>query len=79
MSSVFLNNISALNEIGADLAFYFDNFSEEYMANLVKHHLEEFNNNAKHEAHRLASHAGSFEWKKCIQNYLQLYVETLNI
>ena len=72
---VFLNNISTLTEIGGDVAYYFANFNERDMAEYVKHKLVEFSNN--NESDRLVSHAGNFSWKRCIEEYLKLYVETM--
>jgi glycosyltransferase involved in cell wall biosynthesis len=72
---VFLNNISTLNEIGGDVAYYFENFNDRDMADYVRRKLVEFNNN--NASDQLASYASKFNWNSCIEEYLKLYVEIM--
>jgi len=72
---VFLNTISTLKEIGGDAAYYFENFNERDMADLVKKKLVRFS--SSNDSDRLSAHASKFSWSNCIQAYLKLYTEVI--
>jgi len=75
---VFLSDIDTLREIGGDVAHYFENFDEDKMADFIKSELAEYNKNQAYESDRLTSHAGYFTWKRCIGDYLKLYVDIMD-
>lgn len=75
---VFLNNIDTLREIGGGVAYYFENFAENKMADFIKCKLAEYNKNQTHESDRIVYHASKFNWKRCIGEYLKLYVEIMD-
>ncbi len=75
---VFLNSIDTLREIGGNVAGYFENFDEKHMADFIKTRLDEFSQNQSHESERLVSHAGKFNWQRCIGEYLELYAEIMD-
>jgi glycosyltransferase involved in cell wall biosynthesis len=75
---VFLSKFASLPEIGSDVAFYFDNFDEEYMSSFIKSKLLYYNENKIVLSDQIKKHADKFSWQKCIVQYLKLYEEIAN-
>lgn len=70
---VFLSKATSLPEIGGKLAFYFDEFNAEKMANLIRSKLEYVANNKVVFEAQLKKHASKFSWDNCMSEYLNLY------
>ena len=71
--AVFLSKLTSLPEIGGDVAFYYDNFEEKHMANLMKEKLDEVSKNEEKFSLRTKKYAEKFNWKTCVLEYLELY------
>jgi glycosyltransferase involved in cell wall biosynthesis len=70
---VFLSKHTSLPEIGGPLAFYFENFNENHMCDLIQTKLNYVNENkAKFEA-EIKEYANQFNWKNSIAKYVDLY------
>jgi len=71
--TVFLSKYASLPEIGGDVAFYFDNFDELGMYNLIRTNLNMHNKNRDFYEHGIKNHAEKFCWDNSINEYLKLY------
>ncbi len=70
---VFLSKCTSLPEIGAEEAFYFDNFQPESMAYTIKEGLTAYNQQPILYFNRLKNRATAFDYRIMAQNYLDLY------
>jgi glycosyltransferase involved in cell wall biosynthesis len=70
---VFLSKFASLPEIGGDKAFYFENFEENYMYELIKNKLDTYNENRDIYKNEIVKYAEQFNWNNCISEYLKLY------
>jgi glycosyltransferase involved in cell wall biosynthesis len=68
---VFLSTLTSLPEIGADVAYYFDNFEPDHMAAVLERGLAHFA--ANHGPDTARHHASQFTWEKAAAAYLALY------
>ncbi|MFQ3326966.1 MAG: glycosyltransferase involved in cell wall biosynthesis, partial [Salibacteraceae bacterium] len=75
---VFMSKLTSLPEIGGNVAFYFENFESDSMAKQIESGLTiaEIDSNFSSKS---ISYAAKFSWDTCIQKYLDVYRETLNI
>ncbi|MBK8643971.1 MAG: glycosyltransferase family 4 protein [Saprospiraceae bacterium] len=74
----FLSTQTSLPEIGGDLAYYFESFEEEAMAQLIKEKLNEFYKNKEELKIKLKSRAAFFSWDNCLNSYLDYYKEIIS-
>jgi glycosyltransferase involved in cell wall biosynthesis len=74
---VFLNDIETLREIGGGAANYFTSFGENEMADQVKVKNADYYANQTQESARIIAYASKFNWKHCIEEYLQLYLDVM--
>lgn len=70
---VFLSRFTSLPEIGADLAFYFDDFSADSMRKIYDDGMTIFQSNAENYAKSLKNRALSFGYKNMAESYEELY------
>lgn len=70
---VFLSTKTSLPEVGGDAAFYWDNFSPEYMKNEVLSQLNYYNLNKSALELKIKERAAFFDWNKAAREYLKLY------
>jgi glycosyltransferase involved in cell wall biosynthesis len=70
---VFLSRWSSLPEVGGNLAYYFDHFDPDYMANILKTELNNYHNNQEEKSLQIQQHAKQFNWKNCIREYIKVY------
>jgi len=70
---VFLSKETALPEFGGDLAFYFESFQAEEMANYIQEKLSLFSKNAVELRGKLKDQAAKFSWENCLNAYLNYY------
>ncbi len=68
---VFLSDRTSLPEIGGDAAFYFRDFSPEYMEKVIRAGLEEFH--IKGMEKDVREHAQSFSWDRTAREYAKIY------
>ncbi len=74
---VFCSKSSSLPEIGADKAFYFENFEPNEMANLVSTKLHWVKQNNGFDV-MLKNYAAQFNWQTNVTAYLKLYTSLIN-
>lgn len=74
---VFLSKLTSLPEIGGSMAFYFEDFDEEKMAEIIKSNLAEVNLHRNDFSLRSKKYAEKFSWESSISSYLNLYREAL--
>lgn len=70
---VFLSNHTSLPEIGGDVAFYFENFEPNQMADLIQHKLKYFEESQDSITKKIKQHAAQFSWSNSMKCYLELY------
>lgn len=70
---VFLSDKTSLPEVGGDAAFYWNDFTPEYMRDVVLNNLETFKNNPAPYLEKIKSRADYFNWDKAAAEYLKLY------
>jgi glycosyltransferase involved in cell wall biosynthesis len=75
---VFISNKASLPEIGGDLAFYWNNFNPDYMADIFKSKIKEYEENEDDMKNNIIEYSKKYDWKKSIKRYYDLYLEVLN-
>lgn len=75
---VFLSALTSLPEIGGDSAYYYHNLDPEAMAETTRNGLAEFYADPQANGAMLRERAASFNWEKCADEYMKLYIELLN-
>ena len=70
---VIISNKTSLPEVGGKVAYYMEHYNPEYMADIVKEALNQFQQNPKERAMKLISQAEQFSWRKSAKQYLQVY------
>ena len=75
---VFISNKASLPEIGGDLAFYWNNFNPDYMADIFKSKIKEYEENEDDMKNNIIEYSKKYDWKKSIKQYYDLYLEVLN-
>jgi glycosyltransferase involved in cell wall biosynthesis len=73
---VFLSKFTSLPEVGGDVAYYFDSFEPEHMNDVFMAGMEDYINNNRSGA--IINHASRFTWQAAAQQYMGLYIQTLN-
>ncbi|WP_316792792.1 glycosyltransferase family 1 protein [Pedobacter frigoris] len=68
---VFISTHTSLPEIGADAAYYFENFEPEIMQSALKNGLEDYQTSDM--ADRARQRAAQFNWDDTARAYLKLY------
>lgn len=75
---VFLSTLTSLPEIGGKYAFYWDELSPESMAKVLKEKLSIYDKTDNYGL-LLKHNAMRFQWDKCVEQYIQYYIEILGI
>ena len=70
---VFLSNNTSLPEVGGEHAFYWDNYSPDYMAQVLENGLNTFYQNKGVLSKNYINHAKSFNWNMAALEYLKVY------
>lgn len=68
---VFLSDRTSLPEIGGDAAFYFRNFSPDYMKNLILDGIQLFKDNQMETL--VKNHALKYSWNEAAKEYAKIY------
>ena len=76
---VFLANKTSLPEIGGDQAFYWKEFSPEYMAKIFLEGMATFHENEENYKEQLKQHALSFNWDTAAKQYQEVYKKVLGL
>lgn len=69
---VFISNSSSLPEIGGDVAYYFNNFDADEMAQTLQNGTNEFYSDDS-RAKKSIQRSEQFSWKNAVSQYLNLY------
>lgn len=72
---VFLSDKTSLPEIGGDVAFYFREFEEAHMCDVLETGMYEYRKNGL--AKRIINRGQQFDWEKSALQYLQVYQSLL--
>ena len=75
---VITSNNTSLPEIGGDIAFYWEHYDPEYMAQTVNQSIHTFDQNKEQNSSKSIAHAQSFNWKNAAQSYIDVYRNILN-
>jgi glycosyltransferase involved in cell wall biosynthesis len=70
---VFLSPLAPLVEIGGTAAFYFSDFSEEGVANIVRKGISEFSADSSRKL-LMQQRASLFSWKQAAASYAEMYL-----
>ncbi|MBX2925391.1 MAG: glycosyltransferase family 4 protein [Chitinophagaceae bacterium] len=68
---VFLSNRTALPEVGSNMAFYFQDFSETHMQRVFTKGMQTYRDNKMEQA--IVKHSENFNWDKAVEQYLAVY------
>lgn len=74
---VFLSRFTSLPEIGGNVAFYFDDFQGESMAETIKNGILAYKSSPEMKS-EIKNWAQRFDYKVMAENYLKLYQKILN-
>ncbi|MGY8768301.1 MAG: glycosyltransferase family 4 protein [Pirellulales bacterium] len=69
---VFLAKRTSLPEVGGPHAFYWDEFSGDYLHKVYQDGMQKFNSDAQFKD-RLMQHAAQFTWEEAAKQYVDLY------
>ncbi len=75
---VFISDKTSLPEIGGELAFYWNDFTPDYMADIFISKMNAYKNNIEDMKNKLIEYSNRYDWKKSIKKYQELYLEILN-
>ena len=75
---VFISDKTSLPEIGGELAFYWNDFNPDYMADIFISKMNAYKNNIEDMKNKLIEYSNRYDWKKSIKKYQELYLEILN-
>ena len=75
---VFLSRSTSLPEVGKHLAYYFDDFSADYMGEVYKKGMADFRAKNSEERRQLQEHALQYGFVKMAEKYLMLYKKMLS-
>lgn len=75
--AVFLSKFTSLPEIGGEMAFYFEDFSPETMANFYREKKNFYHENSEILSEKIKNWASQFDYKTMAKNYLELYKNCL--
>lgn len=70
---VFLSKKTSLPEIGGEMAFYFDDFDAQQMADYIRSKIEYVHLCGKKFEEESIAFASQYNWENCIAQYLKLY------
>ncbi len=75
---VFLSKFGSLPEIGDKFAWYFNDFSPESMAQVIKNGLSDYSKDEINYCTNIINYSSKFSWKKSAIEYMKLYNEVLS-
>lgn len=70
---VFLSTFTSLPEIGGDVAFYFENFVPQIMAEFFKNKMKFYGENKEEISLKIKNWTKQYDYKVMSNNYLQFY------
>lgn len=73
---VFLSTSTSLPEIGGDLAFYWENFEPDYMAQVFEEKMGSYSSDPDYPE-KLKKYSMKFKWEENIREYDKLYKELM--
>lgn len=75
---VFTTPYTSLPEVGGEAAYYFDKLQADAMADCVSRGLSDFDAHPDERAALLRQQASQFTWDKCVQGYINYYLDILS-
>ena len=75
---VFISDKTSMPEIGGDLAYYWNNFNPDYMADIFNSKIREYEENEEDMKNSIIKYSLRYDWDKSIIQYYDLYLEVLN-
>ncbi len=76
--AVITSNNTSLPEVGGAIAYYFDHYDPEYMAQKVNDSIQDFDANIESNTSKSIARAQSFNWTTAAQSYIEVYRTLLN-
>ncbi len=76
---VFLSRLTSLPEVGGNAAYYYDDLTPEQMADVTRRGLRDFYSDPDGSAEKARRQAEQFDWDTCVDNYIDYYLDILNI
>lgn len=76
---VFLSTLTSLPEIGGTVAYYFDNFDPENMADTYMKGVNDYHKNSAENSKRIRNWASQFDYQIMARNYHHLYESILAV
>lgn len=76
---VVMSRLTSLPEVGASVARYWDSHTPEAMARIVERALRDHNASPEASAARIKANAARFNWDKCVDDYIDYYLDMLGI
>lgn len=73
---VFLSTMTSLPEIGGDAAFYWDELEPETMAQVLRERMDFFHATPSYPE-KLRLNADRFDWDRCVEQYIDYYIDIL--
>lgn len=70
---IFLSNNTSLPEVGGDIAFFWNTFDAEYMAEVLYKGLETYKKDIENYKNSAVEHALSFNWDAAAAQYIEMY------
>jgi glycosyltransferase involved in cell wall biosynthesis len=76
---LFTSTCASLPEIGGKFAFYWQNFDPDHMAEVVRNGLATCDRNKDGFTSAMKEYAHKFSWDRCIDDYLNMYEQVINL
>lgn len=73
---VFISNLTSLPEVGGRYAYYFEEFSPEYMQTVFENNMTDFNAD-RNRSKEIMEHARTFSYEKAAKAYYDIYKSLL--
>lgn len=75
---VFSSNMTSLKEVGGKYAYFWENFEPQYMTNVIKNGVMDFDHNPQRKLDEI-EYAQSFTYEKNVNSYIRLYSEIVGL
>ncbi len=76
---IFISNNTSLPEIGGELSFYWDHYDPDYMAEVFKKGMVNYNNKKEFYQNWYIERANSFCWDTTAKQYINVYRKILKL
>jgi glycosyltransferase involved in cell wall biosynthesis len=76
---IFTSAYASLPEIGDKHAFYWHNFDQDHMVEVLQNGLAAFDQQRETLSFEMAAYAQKFNWEQCINDYLSMYNKVMEM